>query len=507
MSGEGRRATRVAAGILVTRLLGFVRERAMAHYVGNAVAADAFRAALRIPNLIRNLLGEGTLSASFIPIYAGLEERNDPAAARALAGAVAGLLLLATGVLAVAGIALAPAITRVVAPGFGPEARALTTMLVRILFPMTGLLALAGWALGVLTTHRRFFLPYVAPALWNVASIAALVIAAVWLVTPADLATALAWGAVAGSILQLAVQLPACARLLGGLRPTLRLRTAGVADVLRAWTPVVIGAGVMQISGLIDTQLGSLTGPGAVATLGYAQLLQLLPVSLFGVSVAAVALPELSRDVAAGSDPEVLRARVGAGLARIGFFLVPMAVLYAEFGQLLAGALFQTGRFTTDDTALVGAVLAAYAVAIWPQASVRLLASGFYARKETGAPVKIAAVSIVVSTVSAIVLMQPLGVAGIAAGSAIGALVNVSLLTLGLERRLGRVLDRQTAWSFGKAGLGAGAGWMAGRFVLPSTATLHPAVALAVVLIIFGVVYVGVTWALGHSEAKRFLRR
>jgi len=507
MSGEGRRAGRVAAGILVTRLLGLVRERALAHYVGNGAAADAFRAALRIPNLLRNLLGEGTLSASFIPVYAALEGRDDPKAARALAGAVAGLLLLATGLLAVLGIVLAPVITRIVAPGFEPSARALTTSLVRIMFPMTGLLALAGWALGVLTTHGRFFLPYVAPALWNVAGIASLLVGAVWLTTPADLATALAWGALVGSVLQLGVQLPACARAVGELRPAWGPRVEGLGEVVRAWTPVVIGAGVMQISGLIDTQLGSLSGRGAVATLGYAQLLQLLPVSLFGVSVAAVALPELSRDTAAGAAYPVVTARLGDGLTRIAFFLLPAATLYAAFGDVVAGALFQGGRFTADDTELVGAVLAAYAIAIWPQASVRLLASGYYALRDTKTPVKIAAFAIVVSTGSAVTLMQFLGVAGIAAGSAVGALVNVSLLVIGLERRLGPIADRAVVSSFAKAALAAGAGAATARGVLAAVPAMGPIPASALVLVIFGIVYLSVSRWLGHPEAKRFLTR
>src|SRR5438445_474240 len=214
------------AGILLTRVLGYVRERVFAYYFGNeSIPADAFRAALRIPNTIRNLLGEGTLSASFIPVYAALNERTDKRAARALAGAVLGLLLLGSGVLALLGIALAPAITTVVAKGFDEPRRQLTVSLVRILFPITGLMVLSAWCLGVLNTHRRFFLPYAAPALWNVAGIAAMVGAATWLVSPAlaldrqleRLAVALAWGTVVGSLLQIGVQLPTCWRLLHGI--------------------------------------------------------------------------------------------------------------------------------------------------------------------------------------------------------------------------------------------------------------------------------------------------
>ena len=209
--GGGRHAILVAAGILVTRILGFVRERVFAHYFGNdTIPADAFRIALRIPNTIRNLLGEGTLSASFIPVYAALNERTDKQSARALAGAVLGLALLATGALALLGIAFAPQITAVIASGFDAPRRALTVTLVRILFPMTGLMVVSGWCLGVLNTHRRFFLPYAAPALWNIAGIAAMVVAAQWLKgrgLPPDqqlyrLSLALAWGTVLGSVLQ-----------------------------------------------------------------------------------------------------------------------------------------------------------------------------------------------------------------------------------------------------------------------------------------------------------------
>jgi len=201
--GGGRHAAQVAAGILLTRVLGYLRERLFAYYFGNAsVAADAFRAALRIPNAIRNLLGEGTLSASFIPVYAALSQRADRRAARALAGAVLALLLLATGALAVLGIAFAPGITTLIAKGFDAPRRDLTITLVRILFPMTGLMVVSAWCLGVLNTHRRFFLPYAAPALWNIAGIVAMVGAGTWFANhalPLDrqlhrLALALAWG-------------------------------------------------------------------------------------------------------------------------------------------------------------------------------------------------------------------------------------------------------------------------------------------------------------------------
>src|SRR3989441_1086762 len=181
----GRHAALIAAGIFLSRVFGYVRQRVMAHYIGNSgAAADAIGAALKIPNIIRNLLGEGTLLASFIPVYAALNEREDKGPARALAGTILGLLLLASGILAVLGVVFAPAITTAVAAGFDESRRHLTIALVRILFPMTGLMVVSAWCLGVLNTHRRFFLPYAAPVIWNVAGIAALVVAGTGLVSP-----------------------------------------------------------------------------------------------------------------------------------------------------------------------------------------------------------------------------------------------------------------------------------------------------------------------------------
>ncbi len=495
-------------------MLGYVRERVFAHYFGNdSIPADAFRAALRIPNTIRNLLGEGTLSASFIPVYAALNERRDKAAARSLAGAILALLLLASGVLALLGIALAPAITTLIAKGFDEPRRQLTITLVRILFPMTGLMVVSAWCLGILNTHRRFFLPYAAPALWNIAGIVAMLAAGTWFANrslPLDvqlhrLSLALAWGTVAGSLLQIAVQLPACWRLLQGI--PLRVSTApeGVGNVLVAWLPLLVGAGVAQLSGLIDTLLGSFTGPGGVSALGYAQLIQVLPISLFGVSVTAVTLPELSREASAGGPApnEQLRARIAVGFRRIVFFVVPSSIACIALSREIVAALYQTGRFTADDTALVGSVLAAYGVGLLGQATVKLFASGFYATRDTRTPVKIAALSLVVSTGLAWVLMRWLGAPGIALGSSIGAFLNTTLNLRGLSRRIGSVLRGADWRAFGitlVAGVLAGA---AAIGVARLTGGVTPVPRGVAVLGIFGFVYAALTLALQHPDAVR----
>lgn len=501
----------MAAGIFVTRVLGYVRERVTAHYLGNGAIADAFRVALRIPNAIRNLLGEGTLSASFIPAYAALNEREDKSAARALAGAVGGLLLLAAGLLAVIGIAFAPQLTSLLAPGLAPPTRTVAVTLMRLLFPMSGLMVCSAWCLGILNTHRRFFLPYAAPALWNVAGIVALVVSATWLVSPRlpldeqlyRLALALAWGTVIGSVFQIAVQVPTCWRLLGGI--ALRVSTApeGVVPVLLAWTPLVLGAGVAQLSSLVDTFLGSLAGSGGVSSLVYAQLIQVLPVSLFGTSVAAVSLPDLSRDAMTATPNDQLRSRIATGFRRITFFVMPSSVAFAALGPVIVGALFQTGRFGGADTHQVGGVLAAYGVGLLGQASVKLFASGFYALRDTRTPVKIASLSLLVSGGLAYGFMRWYGAAGIALGSSVGATLNVVLNLRSLDRRIGRVLGQADWQAFAAsvvAALAAGAAAMGAAHLAAGLGLIPRALSA---LGVFAVIYGAVTLGLKHPDAAR----
>jgi putative peptidoglycan lipid II flippase len=504
---SGRLAGRVGAGIIVTRLLGFVRERLIAHYFGNGPAADAWRAALKIPNVIRNLLGEGTLSASFIPVYAGLIQRGGEEEARRLAGVTVSLLVVLTAVSALVGLALAPVITDFVAPGFSGPTRALTIRLVEILFPASALMIVSAWCLGVLNTHGWFFLSYAAPAVWNLALIAVLVVLGTRLVgTP--LVIALAWGALAGSGLQILVQLPTTLRLLKGVYWSLDLATTGLRQVVRAWLPVVFGAGVGQISSIIDTQLASLLRGGAVAALGYTQLLSTLPLSLFGVSIAAAALPDLSRD-AAGDALEALRTRVADGLRRLTFFVLPAAFAFAALGKPMVAAIFQTGRFTERDTLVVSGILAAYAIGMPAQASIKLLASGYYAQGDTRTPVWIAAGSMMLSAATAFVLMRWFGPAGIALGSSVGAWVSMSLHYHGLSGRVGRLLRRaetRALWlTLLASGVATAAASLAGRL-----AGTRPWPVTIAVLAAFFVAYEGMSLVLRHPDARalvRFARR
>ena len=503
----------VAAGILLSRIVGLVRNRVFAHYFGTSDAADAFNAAFRIPNFLQNLFGEGVLSASFIPVYASLRARDRPRDAAAVAAAVAALLALTVSVLVLAGILLAPWLIGLIAPGFEGEKREATTRLVRVLFPGAGLLVLSAWCLGVLNSHRRFFLSYVAPVVWNLAIIAALVGFGGG-ASQYDLATIAAWGSVAGSLLQFAVQLPTVLGLLGGLRPG-PILAEPVRTVIRNFVPVFVGRGVVQISAYVDTVLASLLPTGAVAAVSYAQVLYTLPVSLFGMSVSAAELPEMSS--ATGTEAErgaYLRGRLEAGLRQIAFLVVPSVAGFIALGDVVTGALYQSGEFTREMTLYVWAILAAASVGLLPSTLGRLYSSAFYALHDTRTPLRIAIirVSLGIALGYGFALHLPgtlgldsrWGAAGITLASGLAAGVEYLLLRRAMGGRIGSI---RSDWGLlARLWIAAAAGVVAGWLVRSVLPPLHPIPGAVLILGVFGGTYLGGAALLGVPQARRLLR-
>ncbi len=467
-------ASRVAAGILLSRLAGLARDAAIAFYFGVGPHADVFRTALRGPNLLQNLLGEQSLSASFIPVYSRLLAEGKEREAGRLAGGVFCQLLSAASLLALVGILFARPIVGVLAPGFlGDAARVaageaaadrfeLAVGAVRLLFPMTGLLVLSAWCLGILNSHRRFFLPYAAPVLWNGAVLTALFAAGGWGAPPGAtwldrLLTAACLGALSGGFVQFAVQLPAVARLLRGFRLSLSRETPGLREVVGNFAPLVAARGVLQLSAYLDLLLASLLTAGAVAGLSWAQALYLLPVSLFGMSVAAAELPELARQSGA-ERRDRMPARLTQALRRTAFLTVPAAVGYLALGRLFVQALFQRGSFGPADTWLVYLVLCGYSAGLVAANGSRQLANAFYALGEARTPARIAVARVTVSAALGAPLMFLLdrltvaGVVGLAAdgtglrlgalGLALGAGTAAWLELVLLRRRLRAALPR-----------------------------------------------------------------
>jgi putative peptidoglycan lipid II flippase len=442
-------AIAVSTGILLSRLIGLVRDRVFAHFFGNSGAADAFRGAFRIPNFLQTLFGEGVLSASFIPVYARLRAEDRHEEANQLAEAIFAILFLIASVVTLAGIYAAPWLIDIIVPGFHGETRALTIRLVQVLFPGAALLVLSAWCLGILNSHRKFLLSYSAPVIWNIAMITALL----WKgksVGQSKLAIILSIASVIGSGLQFAVQLPTVLAFLRPLHLRLTFGSDAVRTVVRNFFPVFLSRGVVQVSAYVDSFLASYLPGGAVSALAYAQTLNTLPVSLFGMAVSAAELPAMSSALGTQDEiSQVLRKRLENGLKNISFFVVPSAVAFALLGDVVVATIYRGGNFGAHDVTLVWSVLAGSAVGLLASTSGRLYSSAFYALRDTRTPLNFAIIRVALTIGLGYLFALPLprllgidrlwGVAGLTASAGIAGWVEFALLRHSLHARIGAV--------------------------------------------------------------------
>ena len=469
---DGRRGSYlVGAGILVSRVAGLVREIAISGFLGVSATADVFKAALRIPNLLQNLLGEGVLSASFIPVYSRLLEKDEEEANR-LAGKILGLLLAVMAAIVAIGILFAGVLTKVLTPGFSGESLELATTLLRIMFPGVAFLVLSAFCTGVLNSHRQFFLSYASPVMWNAAQIAFVVAAGIYGATDEGLAHSLAWGVLVGAVLEVAIQVPAVRRLTRGAKIAIDRKDPDVQDVIKRFTPVVIGRGVVQLLSYVDLFLASLLAVGAVSALTYGQVLYLLPISLFGMAVAAAELPELARIGRSGRT--AIRERLHEGMERITFYVAITVAVYVAAGDVVVGLLLERGEFTAADTRLVWFVIAAFALGLLGTTRSRLLQNGLFALDRPKLVARIAVLRVALAAVLGGLLMFPfdrfaivgsqiqqvgdiafrplpdairtatdgpprLGIVGLAVGAALSSWVEYRLLRGALQWRIGRL--------------------------------------------------------------------
>jgi len=510
----GRHAFLVASGILITRVVGLVRQRILSRYFGLGDVADAIGSAIRIPNILQNLLGEGVLSASFIPVYARLLAEGDEEEADRVAGAVLALLALVTSVLVLIGMLAAPLLMPVIAPGFHGAKRELTIHLVRLLFPGLGLLVISAWCLGILNSHRRFFLSYTAPVLWNLAIIAALV---AFRQQPQNrLAFTFAWAFVAGSALQTGVQIPVVLALTRRLRPSLDTADPHVREVVRNFGPVFVARGVVQISAYIDNLLASLVTSGAVATLTTGQTLSILPVSLFGMSVSAAELPAMSSALGdAAQVAGILRQRLNSGLRQIAFFVVPCAMVFAALGDVVTAVPFQNLRFTAQDSRYVWEMLGGSAVGLLASTLGRLYSSTYWALRDTRTPLKFAIVRVCLTTALGYFCSIPLpralgidphwGVAGLTGSAGVAGWVEFALLRRTLNRRIGPtgIPAALLGKLWGSAALAAAAAWG----VKLAIGMDRPIVDGLIILGVYGALYLLLTFLMRVEECSRAVRR
>ncbi len=446
----------IGLGIILSRISGLIRMRVFAHYFGNSDAGDAFNAALKIPNFLQNLFGEGVLSASFIPVYANLiatthneaSDKENQIEAGHVASVIGSVLFIAVSLLVLVGIFITPFLIDTIAPGFLGEKKQLTIKIVQIIFPGTGFLVMSAWCLGILNSHRKFFLSYVAPVVWSFAQIMTLILFAKGS-TLNHLAEINAWGLVAGSFLQFTIQLPFALKLVKHFRPSLNTKLTNVGIVIRNFFPVVISRGVIQLSAYIDSMLASLLPTGAVSTLTYAQTIYLMPISLFGMSISASELPAMSS--IKGSDVEIqtyLRQRLEAGLQKIAFFIVPSVCAFIFLGNIIVSAIFRSGKFNDHDAHYVWMVLIGSTVGLLASTMGRLYSSTFYSLKDTKTPLKFAFIRVLLTTVLGYLFAFPLprllgletswGTAGLTASAGLSGWIEFYLLRNALNTRIGK---------------------------------------------------------------------
>jgi putative peptidoglycan lipid II flippase len=432
----------VSSLTMVSRVLGYARDFFIARIFGAGLLTDAFFVAFKIPNLLRRLFAEGAFSQAFVPILAEYKNRTGPAETKSLVDSISTVLLLALVLAAALGMAAAPLIVYLTAPGFAaqPEKFALTVQLLRITFPYIVFISLVALAAGILNTWNRFSVPAITPALLNVAFIVGAAFFAEHFDPPV---LVLAWAVFAGGLLQLAFQVPFLMKMRLLPRWRLDLSHPGLRRVLLLMAPAAFGVSVSQISLLLNQIFASFLPTGSVSWLYYADRLMELPAGVLGVAVGTILLPSLSKYHAAANSAEYSRL-LDWGLRITILLAVPAAVALAVLALPLIAMLFQYGRFGSDDAWMTRQALVAYSVGLVGMILVKILAPGFYARQNVATPVKIGIATLVATQLMNLALIGPLRHAGLALAIGLGACLNALLLFSFLRRE--KIYLPQPGW-------------------------------------------------------------
>lgn len=417
---------------MLSRVLGLVRDMVIARYFGAGAGADAFFVAFKIPNFLRRLFAEGAFSQAFVPVLSSYRENQDISEVKRLVNAVAGSLgLVLLGVTLVAMLG-SPVLTAVFAPGFyGDDVKfALTSDMLRITFPYLLLISLTAFAGGILNSYDRFAVPAFTPVLLNLAMIGA----AIWL-SPvmSEPVMALAWGVFIAGALQLFFQLPFLMQLGLMPRPKVDYRHEGVRRILKLMAPALFGVSVSQINLLLDTVLASFLQTGSVSWLYYSDRLSELPLGVFGIAIATVILPSLSRKHAAASADQ-FAATLDWAVRAVLLIGLPAALALALLAEPLIATLFHYGEVTDRDVTMSAQSLRAYSAGLLAFMLIKVLAPGFFAREDTATPVKIGVIAMVANMAFNLALIVPLAHAGLALATSLSAWLNGFLLWRGLRK-------------------------------------------------------------------------
>lgn len=450
---ENRRVAK-AAGIigfytLMSRILGFVRDMVTAYFFGSGMISDAFIAAFRLPNLMRRLFAEGSLVLSFVPVFTDYLENKSRKDAFELAGSALKVLSLVLAVVTVLGVVFSPGILTLLAPGFdqNPEKMALAVSLTRIVFPYVFFICLVALCMGILNSLGHFSAPALAPVLLNVAMISAVLGAAYLSTDGVFRIKALAWGVVAGGVIQLGLQIPFLIRQGFRFWAKSPFLHPGLSRIGAMMLPSVLGAGVYQVNTVVGTVLASLLVEGSITWLYYAERLFQFPLGIFAISMGTAVLPSLSRQASSG-DISGLKRTFSQGLSFVFFITLPASVGLMALSEPIVGALFQRGEFGGHDLAMTARALMFYAMGLCSVSAVRVAAPVFYARHDAKTPVAIAVISIVINIILSVVLMGPMKHVGLAFATSLSSTVNIVFLMWAMHKQMGPMGGRAIFHSF-----------------------------------------------------------
>ncbi|HQL98828.1 MAG TPA: murein biosynthesis integral membrane protein MurJ, partial [Smithella sp.] len=444
-SQVARAAGIVGAATMVSRVFGLARDMVIAAFFGASWMTDAFWVAFRIPNMLRRLLGEGSLTVSFVPVFTEYLEKKTKEQALELAYNAITLLSIILAVISVLGIILSPLIVGLIAPGFisEPKQFALAVFLNRLMFPYIFFIALVALCMGILNSFRHFTAPALSPVLLNIAMIGAAFFLRPFFAEPI---TSLAIGVLIGGVLQLAMQWPFLRKFGVKLKFRFNPKHPGIKQIGVLMIPAILGAGVSTINVFVGTILASLLPGGSVTYLFYADRIMELPLGIFAIAIGTATLPSFSKHVAAGNMDE-LKSGISFSLRLMLFLTIPAMAALMALNLPIISVLFQRGAFDVTSAVYTGQALFCYALGLWAFSVLRVFVSSFYSLQDSKWPMKAAVIALIVNVVASLILMYPLKHNGIALASSIAATVNVLVLTIVLKRKIGKFLDRAFYYS------------------------------------------------------------
>ncbi len=417
---------------MLSRVLGLVRDVVIANFVGASASTDAFIVAFKVPNFLRRLFAEGAFAQAFVPVLSEYRETRDFAAIKSLVDHVCGTLGLILVLITALSIVAAPVITMIFAPGFiqYPEKIALAAEMLQLTFPYLLLISLTAFAGSILNSYGKFAAPAFTPALLNIAMIGSVLFLAPQLERPA---MALAWGVLLAGLLQLAFQVPFLAPLQLVPRPRIDRLHPGVRQIFKLMIPALFGVSVSQINLLLDTVLASFLQTGSVSWLYFSDRLVELPLGVFGIAIATVILPTLSRQHT-GQSTRAYQATLDWALRLVCVIGMPAALALFMLAEPLLITLFQYGAMGERDVQMAAMSLRAYSFGLLAFMFIKVLAPGYFSRQDTRTPVRIAVWAMVANMVLNLILVWPLQHAGLALATSLSAFLNAGMLLIGLHR-------------------------------------------------------------------------